>query len=196
MGDEFEIKNLENLKYFLGMEVVRSKEGIFVSQRKYTLYLLTETGILRCYPVDTPIELNYKLRNSYDKVPVDKEQYQSLEVISITNNLVQHDRTKHVEIDQHFIKERLDNGSICISYISSSQQAANVLTRDFSERNLTFMCCSSRQGVQEFETSFLSSSLNAAPCGGVPRGVKASLHPSPRLPNLPTWRIAFRASFP
>ena len=30
--------------------------------------------------------------------------------ISIANNSVQHDRTKHVEIDRHFIKERLDNG--------------------------------------------------------------------------------------
>ena len=37
MGDEFKIKNLENLKYFLGMEVARSKKVIFISQRKYTL---------------------------------------------------------------------------------------------------------------------------------------------------------------
>ena len=36
MGDDFEIKDLENLKYFLEMEVARSKEGISVSQRKYT----------------------------------------------------------------------------------------------------------------------------------------------------------------
>ena len=36
MGNEFEIKNLENLKYFLGIEVAGSKDGISVSQRKYT----------------------------------------------------------------------------------------------------------------------------------------------------------------
>ena len=41
MGGEFEIKDLENLKYFLGMEVAKSKEGIFIPQRKYTLDLIT-----------------------------------------------------------------------------------------------------------------------------------------------------------
>ncbi|KAA0035041.1 Cysteine-rich RLK (receptor-like protein kinase) 8 [Cucumis melo var. makuwa] len=44
MSDEFEIKDLENLKYLLEMEVAKSKEGISVSQRKYTLDLLTNTG--------------------------------------------------------------------------------------------------------------------------------------------------------
>ncbi|KAL0556912.1 hypothetical protein IC582_005429 [Cucumis melo] len=78
MGDEFEIIDLENLKYFLGMDVARSKEGISVSQRKYTLDLLTETGMLGCRPADTPIEFNCKLGNSDDQVPVDKEQYQRL----------------------------------------------------------------------------------------------------------------------
>ncbi|TYK14846.1 Copia protein [Cucumis melo var. makuwa] len=45
MDDEFEIKNLGNLKYFLEMEVARSKGGFSVSQRKYTIDLLTEIGI-------------------------------------------------------------------------------------------------------------------------------------------------------
>ncbi|TYK03081.1 ty3-gypsy retrotransposon protein [Cucumis melo var. makuwa] len=145
-------------------QVTRSKEGISVSQRKYTLDLLTEAGILGCRFADTPIEFNCRLGKSDDQVPVDKEQYQRLvgkliylshscpdisfagnlvtwrskkqsvvarssaeaeyramslgiSAISIANNPVQHDRTKQVEIDRHFIKERLDSGSICISCI-------------------------------------------------------------------------------
>ncbi|TYK26700.1 putative mitochondrial protein [Cucumis melo var. makuwa] len=78
MGDEFEIKDLGNLKYLLEMEVARSKEGISVSQRKYTLDFLTKTSMLEYRPSDTLIQFNCKLRNSGDKLLVDKEKYQCL----------------------------------------------------------------------------------------------------------------------
>ncbi|GAV82042.1 hypothetical protein CFOL_v3_25495 [Cephalotus follicularis] len=39
--------------------------------------------------------------------------------ISIAHNPVQHDRTKHVEIDRHFIKEKLEQGVIIMHFISS-----------------------------------------------------------------------------
>ena len=45
-----------------------------MSQRKYTLDLLDETGMLGCHPANTPIEFNAKLENSSDKVRVDKEK--------------------------------------------------------------------------------------------------------------------------
>ena len=63
--------------------------------------------------------------------------------ISIANNSVQHDRTKHVEIDQHFIKERQDNGSICIPYILSSQKV-DVLTKELLRQS--FDSCVSKLG--------------------------------------------------
>ena len=43
---KFEMKDLGRLKYFLGIEVLRSNKGIFISQRKYVLDLLAETGML------------------------------------------------------------------------------------------------------------------------------------------------------
>lgn len=43
LANKFEIKHLDNLKYFLGIEVARSKHGIFIPQRKYIIDLLKET---------------------------------------------------------------------------------------------------------------------------------------------------------
>ncbi|RVW33427.1 Retrovirus-related Pol polyprotein from transposon RE1 [Vitis vinifera] len=56
LSREFEMKDLGPLKYFLGIEVSRSSEGIFLSQRKYALDLLQETGMSACQPVNIPIE--------------------------------------------------------------------------------------------------------------------------------------------
>ena len=43
------MKKLEGLKYFLGIEVDLSSQGIFLSQRKYVLNFLSETGMLQWY---------------------------------------------------------------------------------------------------------------------------------------------------
>ena len=61
LASEFEMKDLGELKYFLGIEVARGREGIYLCQRKYILDLLTETGMLDCKPIDTPIEQNHCL---------------------------------------------------------------------------------------------------------------------------------------
>ena len=58
---EFEMKDSGQLKYFLGIEVLRSKKGIFINQRKYTLDLLAEAGMIDCKPAETPMVANYGL---------------------------------------------------------------------------------------------------------------------------------------
>ncbi|PRQ42417.1 putative RNA-directed DNA polymerase [Rosa chinensis] len=78
LASEFEMKNLGDLKYFLGIEVARGKDGIFLCQRKYVLDLLAETGMLDCSPIDTPIEQNHKLAEYPDQLPTDKPRYQRL----------------------------------------------------------------------------------------------------------------------
>ncbi|KAH9718244.1 hypothetical protein KPL71_022143 [Citrus sinensis] len=58
--------------------VSRSKGGIFLSQGKYALDLLHETGMTACQPIDTLIEERLKFCITSDQVPVDKGRYQSL----------------------------------------------------------------------------------------------------------------------
>ncbi|XP_017416449.1 uncharacterized mitochondrial protein AtMg00810-like [Vigna angularis] len=67
---QFQIKDLGELKNFLGFEVARSKKGIHLYQRKYALDILEETGMLRSKPCSTPFLSNanslYKTENYKD----------------------------------------------------------------------------------------------------------------------------------
>ena len=78
LAAEFDMKNLGGLKYFLGIEIARSRQGIFLSQRKYVLDLLSEVGLIDCKPADTPMVQNHKLGEHSNQVPTNKERYQKL----------------------------------------------------------------------------------------------------------------------
>ena len=55
LNSHFQTKDLGPLKYFLGIEVMRSKKGILLTQRKYVLDLLEETGTLGSAPSSVPM---------------------------------------------------------------------------------------------------------------------------------------------
>ena len=55
---QFHTKDLGILKNFLGVEVMRSKQGIILSQQIYVLDMLSETGKLGVKPCSTPMAPN------------------------------------------------------------------------------------------------------------------------------------------
>nr|XP_016472473.1 PREDICTED: uncharacterized mitochondrial protein AtMg00810-like [Nicotiana tabacum] len=65
------MKDLGELKFFLGIEFARSKEGIIMNQRKYVMKLISESGLGGAKPARTPLEMNQKLTSveydSWDK---------------------------------------------------------------------------------------------------------------------------------
>jgi hypothetical protein len=63
----FEIKDLGEAKFFLGQEIQRRKEGIFVAQEQYTKDLLVRFGFWEGKPKKTPIELGLNLQRDEGK---------------------------------------------------------------------------------------------------------------------------------
>ena len=70
--------------------------------------------------------------------------------ISIAHNPVQHDRTKHIEVDRHFIKEKLDSGLICTPFVSTKDQVADVLTNGLP--NNMFQDLISKLGMEDIHS--------------------------------------------
>lgn len=71
------MKDLGELHHFLGMEVQRTGDSLFLSQRQYMIDILNHAGMANCKPVSTPVDGNPKL--SADGVPVqDATDFRSL----------------------------------------------------------------------------------------------------------------------
>ena len=61
LRDDFAVKDLGALHFFLGLEVSRSSAGLTLTQKKYSLDLLRRAGMLKCKPVFTPMSATDRL---------------------------------------------------------------------------------------------------------------------------------------
>jgi len=78
LAKQFKLKDLGQLKYFLGIEVARSSTGISLSQRKYALEILEDTGFLVAKPARFPMEQNLALTQSDGELLDDPSSYKRL----------------------------------------------------------------------------------------------------------------------
>ncbi|KAD4888928.1 hypothetical protein E3N88_21001 [Mikania micrantha] len=78
LDKNFSIKDLGTLRYFLGVEVARTAEGLVLSQRKYTLDILNDCGLTGCRPSQLPFEKNLKLEHDPKEPEVDASLYRRI----------------------------------------------------------------------------------------------------------------------
>uniref|UniRef100_A0A803QIC3 Reverse transcriptase Ty1/copia-type domain-containing protein n=1 Tax=Cannabis sativa TaxID=3483 RepID=A0A803QIC3_CANSA len=81
LHSRFSLKTLGNLKYFLEFEIARAAEGLFLSQRKYTLTLLEDHGFSGSKPAKTPMDPKIKLDDQQGTPIENPSQYRQLAVL-------------------------------------------------------------------------------------------------------------------
>jgi hypothetical protein len=78
LSSHFKLKDMRQLKYFLIIEVARSKHGISLCQRKYALEILKDTGFLGAKPSRFPAKQNVTLIQGDENLLEDASQYRRL----------------------------------------------------------------------------------------------------------------------
>jgi len=78
LKQKFEMKDLGELCYFLGIEVVQSPKGIWLLQRQYALNKLSKYGMMGCKPISIPLEQNVKLSADEGDLVEDTTMYKHI----------------------------------------------------------------------------------------------------------------------
>ncbi|RDX67459.1 Copia protein, partial [Mucuna pruriens] len=109
---QFQMKELGKLKYFLRIEVAYSKQGIFISQRKYVLDLLKETGKFGFKTSGVPIEQNHRI-GCEESPTIEKFKYHRLlshtrpdiaYVVSVVSQFMHDPRERHLQVVERIIQ--------------------------------------------------------------------------------------------
>ena len=143
LRDCFHMKDLGLLKYFLGIEVARSNEGIFLCQRKYALDIITETGLLGARPAGFPIVQNHTLATSSSELLQDPEIYRRLVGRLIYLSFTRPDLayTVHIlsQFMQHPRQHHWDAALRCVRYLKGCP-GQGILLRADCNLQLTGWC--------------------------------------------------------
>lgn len=78
LNDHFHIKDLGELKYFLGLEIARSQRGLVINQRKYCLDIISDFGLTGCKPVPSPANPSVKLTTTDGELVSDPTIFRKL----------------------------------------------------------------------------------------------------------------------
>ena len=78
LRQKFEMKDLGDLRYFLGIEIIRTPDGIWMSQRQYAMDMLSKYGMADCKPISVPLDQNGKVSTDAGCVLEDPTMYKKM----------------------------------------------------------------------------------------------------------------------
>ncbi|KAH9751077.1 hypothetical protein KPL71_014139 [Citrus sinensis] len=265
LSSTFHVKDLENLNFFLGIEVIRNDETLILSQSKYIKDLLAKFDLKECKGTDTPLATTEKLSKNMGEDLTDATQYRKaigglqytvltrpeiayvvnklsqfmanplqphwiackrvlrylketidygltfrrsdfvdlvlyidvdwgsdiddrrstsgycVYLAAIATNPVMHSKTKHIEIDIHFVRDKVERKEVEIVFVSTNDQVANILTKPLTYPKFNFFRSklkvfpkdlSLRRGVE-----LVDEAEPHATHVGVPAGIKPAVNP-------------------
>ncbi|XP_019230785.1 PREDICTED: uncharacterized protein LOC109211674 [Nicotiana attenuata] len=148
------MKDLGELKYCLTIEFARSKQGILMHQRKYSLELISELGLATSKPINTPIDTSIKLTTrefvehlcktnlAEDDVLADQGSYQRLIGKLLYLTVTRPDISFGVQTLSQYLqqpkKSRMEAALRIVRYIKSQRGQGILLSSNNNDTVTTF----------------------------------------------------------
>ena len=101
----FEMKNLGEAKYFLGLEIEKLMDGYFVSQSRYAKNMLNQYQMNEAKEVATPMEIHLKLLKEEGKLPENPNLYRKLSGSLIYLTITRPDLAYFFSVISQFVQE-------------------------------------------------------------------------------------------
>lgn len=127
-----------------------AREGVFLRRLLAELHFIpAQTMDLHCQDTTLLSHLSHSVPTSHDShLTLHCDNQGS---INLAKNPIFHARTKHIELQHHYVRERLLAGEILVKYIATSENPADMLTKALSkwkfEQHRSFIGMKSLQEV-------------------------------------------------
>nr|GEZ22487.1 retrovirus-related Pol polyprotein from transposon TNT 1-94 [Tanacetum cinerariifolium] len=135
-----------------GLQISQSPRDIVINQSKYALESLKKYSFESCDPLDTPMVEKSKLDEDKEGKAIDPSHYHGIRLGLSKSTYMRSkgsfDRSKHINIRYHFIKEHVENGVIELYFVKTKYQLADIFTKALGRERIEFLI--NKLGMRSF----------------------------------------------